>query len=353
MKAQPLGRLGLSLASALLGAMLAPAAFGQTAPAGPPLYRVEIIVFARSGGNPAEEDFAHIARREAASETRTRGEIAEFDFGPYVPPEPEENLNLLDDPNVLSSARSRLLLGQGAEPEDGEPEGAAAGDASDDAPAQAEAAGQPRVGPAGLPTSEPVGPTAPGSAQAAAPAEPEVVDPLGGSRSNAVAPFRFRLLGQDELELANVRRQLDRSYTALVHGGWIQEGLPQQQARPFDLAYLGASAPSGTIRLHISRFPHLTLDLDFRPDTARRRADSGETDGGAPGAQQPVAGALGGLRAPLTEVEVSRRYHLNAERRVRSGEVHYFDHPFFGVIAVVKPYEPPAPPPTEGVRPAA
>lgn len=352
MKAQPLGWLGLSLASALLGAMLAPAAFGQNAPAGPPLYRVEIIVFARNGANPAEEDFAHIARREAASGTRTTSdEIAEFDFGPYVPPAPEENRNLLDDPDVLSSARSRLLLGPDPEPEDGE--SAVAGDSAGDAPVQAaEAPGPSDVGTADLAPSEPAGPAAPGPAQAAAGAsEPEVVDPLGPR--NVVAPFRFRLLRQDELELVNVRRQLDRSYTALVHGGWIQEGLPQQQARPFDLAYLGASAPSGTIRLHISRFPHLTLDLDFRPDTARRRADSGETDGGAPGAQQPVAGALGGLRAPLTEVEVSRRYHLNAERRVRSGEVHYFDHPFFGVIAVVKPYEPPAPPPTEGVRPAA
>jgi hypothetical protein len=38
---------------------------------------------------------------------------------------------------------------------------------------------------------------------------------------------------------------------------------------------------------------------------------------------------------------------------MRSGEVHYFDHPFFGVIAVVQPYEPPEPPTTEGVRPAA
>src|SRR5690606_15059608 len=197
------------------------------------------------------------------------------------------------------------------------------------------------------------GPALPGSAAPAgtgpvdaglAVSEAEVViDPFGTDPGNAVAPFRFRLLSQDELTLTDLRRRLERVesvYTPLVHGGWIQEGLPPQQARPFDLAYLGASTPSGTIRLHVSRFLHLTLDLDFRPGAVRRPQPSV-----ADGAAETPGGAFDDRASPpfgagpaLLEVEVSRRYHLNAERRMRSGEVHYFDHPFFGVIAIVRPY---------------
>src|SRR5690606_8728338 len=100
--------------------------------------------------------------------------------------------------------------------------------------------------------------------------EAVAADPFGNHPGNAVAPFRFRLLAQDELELTNLRRRLERVesvYTPLVHGGWIQEGLPPEGAKPFDLAYLGTSTPSGTIRLHLNRLSrslHLTLDLDYR-----------------------------------------------------------------------------------------
>jgi len=32
-------------------------------------------------------------------------------------------------------------------------------------------------------------------------------------------------------------------------------------------------------------------------------------------------------------------YELNQSRRIRSGEIHYFDHPLFGIIIQVRPYE--------------
>lgn len=333
-------RRPLSVASALLGVTLGAAAFGQstTTPSGPPLYRVEIIVFAHRQGNPAEEDFAYIARREAMNGGPAPGAIDVFDFGPYVP----DDL-LPEDLDAERDPRSRLLLGQDEERRERETDvartdpanGLRADDAAD--PAAPDVAGSDAL------TADS------GVAEAEGGEEAEViVDPFGGP-GNAAAPFRFRLLADSELELVNVRRQLERSYTPLVHGGWIQEGLPLQQARPFNLAYLGASTPSGTIRLHVSRFLHLTLDLDFRPAAA---AGDAQTGNDAFASQRPAPSAFGG-GGMLSEIDVSRRYHLNAERRMRSGEVHHFDHPFFGVIAVVRPYEPPAPPASEGVRPAA
>src|SRR5690606_34235364 len=94
------------------GVTLASAAFGQsTTPSGPQLYRVEIIVFAHRQGNPAEEDFAYIARREAMNGGPAPGAIDVFDFGPYVPDDV-----LSDDLDAEQrDPRSRLLLGQDAE----------------------------------------------------------------------------------------------------------------------------------------------------------------------------------------------------------------------------------------------
>jgi hypothetical protein len=111
----------------------------------------------------------------------------------------------------------------------------------------------------------------------------------------------------------------------------VQPGLPEDDAQPFDLKVLGSVNPSGTIRVHLSarNFLHVTLDLTYRADTA------------AP----PLVAADG-----LDELVFAPRYHLAATRTVRSGELHYFDHPAFGVLVRVTPV------PTsdaQGRRPAA
>jgi hypothetical protein len=35
-----------------------------------------------------------------------------------------------------------------------------------------------------------------------------------------------------------------------------------------------------------------------------------------------------------------KRYILREQRRMKSGEKHYFDHPYFGVVALVTPRGP-------------
>ena len=39
----------------------------------------------------------------------------------------------------------------------------------------------------------------------------------------------------------------------------------------------------------------------------------------------------------LDELVLAPRYHLVAERNARSNELHYFDHPAFGVLVRVTP----------------
>ena len=73
------------------------------------------------------------------------------------------------------------------------------------------------------------------------------------------------------------------------------------------------------MRVAVERYLHLYLDLQLHP------------------ANQRVATSAGKLNIELPEIR------LTENRRMRSKEVHYFDNPRFGVIALITPYESPLP----------
>ena len=135
----------------------------------------------------------------------------------------------------------------------------------------------------------------------------------------------YRLLGAEELELTDTYDRLERldAYTPLVHGGWVQDGFPEDQALPFDLSLLGTFNPLGTIMLHVRRYLHVTVALRYQAERA---------------VGEPLVPASIGLE----EVSFPARYDLNTQRRTRSGELHFFDHPAFGVLVLVRP-QPEAP----------
>ena len=156
---------------------------------------------------------------------------------------------------------------------------------------------------------EPSPPLTPDQA-AAAPEAAAVEDPLA-----------FRLLTPDQLQLNSEYRKLTNSgaYRAVLHAGWVQPGLPEDRAKPFDLTLLGVTNPRGNVRVYLSRFLHVSLDISYQ-------------DGAAAGAAP--AAALGN---DLREIEFAPRYRLTTERQARSGELHYFDHPAFGVLVRITP----------------
>lgn len=141
----------------------------------------------------------------------------------------------------------------------------------------------------------------------------------------AEEPFQFRFLSRDELELTAAFERLDNlgAYTVLVHGGWVQEGLPEDGAHPFDLSLLGALNPVGTVQVHLSRFLHVTVALDYRATPPR------------PATSIPPRFAT--YNDVLEEFSLPPQYELRTTRRTRSGELHYFDHPAFGLLVIVRP----------------
>jgi hypothetical protein len=167
-------------------------------------------------------------------------------------------------------------------------------------------------------------------------AVPGAVPPPAGDPAVADAnAFTFRLLRPDELQLTKEFRTLERvkDYHPLVHGGWIQLGLPESQAPAIDLAVLGSTNPVGTITVYLSRFLHAKLDVSYL-DTASPLAAA------PPGSAGSAAPAAPGGFGALAEVPLAPRYHLTQERQMRSGELHYFDHPAFGVLIKITPVRP-------------
>ena len=116
----------------------------------------------------------------------------------------------------------------------------------------------------------------------------------------------FPALPASKYKLTAVEEQLRRSrrYRPLAHFGWTQPGFPRNEAKYLPLS--GLVDPStgviGQLALSRGRYLHLTLDLVFTPPQ-----------------------------------EGGQRYVLRQTRRMRSNERHYFDHPKFGVIAIVTP----------------
>jgi Peptidoglycan-binding protein, CsiV len=168
-----------------------------------------------------------------------------------------------------------------------------------------------------------------------APLEPLVpapftpVDPVAEQRA---AALRVVALRPEELKLGNEYRKLQgiSAYQPLVHAGWVQPGLPETDATPFDLQTLGVLNPRGTVRVHLGTVRlHITLDLTYT-------AAAGAT---------PAPGAPDGL----DEFALAPQYRLTTTRSARSNELHYFDHPAFGVLVRVTP----VPAQDGGRRPAA
>lgn len=145
-------------------------------------------------------------------------------------------------------------------------------------------------------------------------------------RADGIFPEdRFTELAPRLYTMGNIRGGLSAAsgYTVLFHRAWRQQAYDRSHAVDYPVhsfADNGRDSIEGTIRLIKERYLHLDMDLLLMT------ADSGS----------PVLYSDGPGSVPA--------FRLSEKRRVRSRELHYFDHPNFGVIARVTPYKPPEEP---------
>jgi hypothetical protein len=226
-------------------------------------------------------------------------------------------------------------------------------------------------------------------------ADPTLPPPNQAIPQVTVLELPFVRLPPEELQLTQVHQQLRRSrgYRPLMHLAWRQPALnrndavsvvirsPNAKALTVSPAALAepiedrdraneatpttlqrmqrfrtdtASAVTevapweGTARLWVARYLHLDVDLVYRR-LGKVEVHQGNTPATTGTDELPATGP-----APATVREVLQEFRMQQTRRMRSRELHFFDHPAFGLLVSVVPYTPPVeePPPDATTMPA-
>ena len=139
------------------------------------------------------------------------------------------------------------------------------------------------------------------------------------------------LLDEADFQLGEIMDRLERLdvYEPVMHFGWTQATWPEEQTEAIPL-HLLARPPAelnGELTLYLSRFLHLVVDLQLEaPESMASNVDARERLGNI-----GMAGEL------LNEVSVqpAAYYRIQENRILKNGELRYYDHPKFGVLAKV------------------
>ena len=140
-------------------------------------------------------------------------------------------------------------------------------------------------------------------------------------------------LRNDEFTMGNIMSKMERLdvYDPVMHFGWTQITWPEEETRPIELGSMGRlpQGLDGTLKLYLSRFLHLVVDLQL---------DGPEWVDRPYGRDDPASG-YGDYRTlnEFGRIDEPRpvHYRIQEDRIFRSGELRYFDHPKFGVLAKV------------------
>jgi hypothetical protein len=179
------------------------------------------------------------------------------------------------------------------------------------------------------------------------------------------------LLDKDFFQLTSIAKRINSSskYDVVLHLAWRQptfdedqslpvfvfNGMTERDPAPEPIANPGFSQGydfyvngmdvgpqyywlSGTLKLSVSRYLHLESDLHMKLRTTKQ-----EVIEQSPAPEAGGFGSFFGIAKEPTPIMIERPvlqdYRLYETRRMRSKEIHYFDHPLMGIVVKVTPYE--------------
>lgn len=132
---------------------------------------------------------------------------------------------------------------------------------------------------------------------------------------------------EEQWQLADLIERINdsRDFQLLTYQVWQQDGVLFDKTEPFVLQTLNNDEGllEGTATLSLSRFLHLLLEIDWLP----REKDEGFL----------LYRGFAGLVAKPTP------YTISESRLMQRGDIHYFDHPLFGAVALITRVEEPEP----------
>lgn len=170
---------------------------------------------------------------------------------------------------------------------------------------------------------------------------------------NSGLPDAFRQLHRNQLSLQQIAASLRRSpgYDLLTHRGWLQplssdatQVLLQTGDRHDELFEI-----DGTLSISKNRFPLVYTDLwftEFNPNDNQQQVQSpgNSLENVFPDIDPDILAQYPELVEQARErgryVPVNR-YRLQHSRKMRTNELHFIDHPSFGILIRIAPFQNP------------
>lgn len=161
------------------------------------------------------------------------------------------------------------------------------------------------------------------------PVEVDVPEPLPDTE--------FALMAEDDYALINIFDRMENLdvYEPVMHFGWTQATWPEEETEAIPLSRFAIPPEDldGTLMLYLSRYLHLVVDL------AVRAPDAGVSAVGSERTQRRDRVRTVGELLDFVDDEDRRPlptyFRIREDRIVKNGELRYYDHPKFGVIARV------------------
>jgi hypothetical protein len=157
--------------------------------------------------------------------------------------------------------------------------------------------------------------------------EPEVVDLEAAAD---VGSEEFILHIGDGFSMADIATRLERldAYEPMMHFAWTQPTHSQEDTPAIDLTSLGEAPEglTGSFALYMSRYLHLVVDLTLEEAVITGEPVSIDNSVLAFGDERTVFG---------NEDPGPVRFRIADNRIFKNGDLRYFDHPKFGVLAKI------------------
>ncbi len=135
------------------------------------------------------------------------------------------------------------------------------------------------------------------------------LEPMTSDLSDAIRPKDAPLSGSALSEAAAII-QNDGDYRILAHKRWVQNAEAKSTTKPIRINSADMKL-DGVLKFYLSRFLHVNLDLTLNESQR-------------------------GFFGDPTEAS-QQTYQIKSRRRIKSRQIHYFDHPKFGALVYIEP----------------
>ena len=158
--------------------------------------------------------------------------------------------------------------------------------------------------------------------------------------------IELHLLDSENYTMGDIYRKLQQleAYQPIMHAAWTQTTPPKETAPAVHLRALGQPPPGldGSVTLYRGRYLHLVVDLALEASGPDARQNMMSTDRLVTYGDRPTRESDG--RDVFDPIPVQPvRYRILEDRIMKTGDLRYFDHPRFGVVArITEPEDDPA-----------